>query len=277
MKKTLFAVLALISANVFSQSYMILNNGVTLTIDKAGFVYDFGHFYLPYKVNAGGGQFFFESKKLITVDSLGFLYEKSLRIETIRGKGINYFVDEDYNLVTIDSQGFFYQFESKDKIFKKIIAYGGKFFLVKPEENKQKIDLYIINDKGNYFKVDVAGLNPVDIVEFGGTYFKTKSGMTYTISKDGFVYSKPELNIGSFAQVGGNFFIDSNGILYTISESGVLNIPSLPVQLNLTNLKKFGSNYMIDNDGHIFIVTNEGQVFERKLTHDLKNVKVLSI
>jgi hypothetical protein len=277
MKKTLFAVLTLISSHVFSQSYLILTNGVTLTTDKAGFIYDFGHFHLPYKVNAGGGQYFFDSKKLITVDSMGFLYEKSLKIDSLRGKGINYFVDEDDKLITIDSQGFFYQFESKDKIFKKIIGYGGNFFLVKPEDNKTKVDLYTVNEKGNYFKTEVTGLNPNEITEFGGQYFQTKSNLTYTVSKEGFVYNKAGLNIGGIVQKGGNYFIDTFGILYTVSDSGFLMLPSLPVQLNLKTIKKMGANYMIDEDGRIFVVSSDGQVNERQTTHDLRNTKILSL
>jgi hypothetical protein len=277
MKKTLFAVLTFISSHVFSQSYLILNNGVTLTTDKAGFVYDFGHFFLPYKVTNNGGNFFFENRKLITIDSSGFLYEKSLRVDNLQAKGINYFVTEDYKLVTIDSQGFFYEFESKDKIFKKIIANGGSYFLVKSEVNKNDVDLYVINHKGNYLKVNVAGLDCTQIDEFGGNYFQTENNLIYSVSNEGFVYRKSEFNPGSILQKGGNFFIDSNKILYTISDNGMLNIPSLPLSFDISAVKKIGSNYLIDVTGRLFVVSGNGEVNERDTSHDFNNVKIISM
>ena len=34
----------------FSQSYLVLENGITITIDKAGYAYDFGHYTATNKV-----------------------------------------------------------------------------------------------------------------------------------------------------------------------------------------------------------------------------------
>jgi len=275
MKKFLLAGVALLSMNAFSQSYLILNNGVTLTTDKAGFVYDFGHFRVPYKVTLNGGQFHVEDKKLSTVDTAGFLYEKTLKVEKVKGKGLNYFINDDNKLVTVDAKGFYYELE--DKAFKKAQAFGGNFFLVKPDDKKAIVDLYTINDKGNYFKMTVAGLNPFDIVTLGGTFFQTRAGVTYTISKDGLVYPKAEQKVGAVKKAGGNFFVDAAGLLFTVSEEGFLMLPVLPANIKVADIQKVGSNYMIDSEGRMFVVDKVGNISERTMNHDLRTAKILSI
>lgn len=276
MKKTLALGLTLISLNVFSQSYLILNNGVTLTTDTSGHVYDFGHFRLPYKVTVNGGQFLVEDKKLSTVDSAGFLYLKTLKVEKVKGKGLNFFIKDDNHLVTVDSKGFAFEYDKEDKIFKRATGFGGNFFTVKPDDKKPVVDLYTVNDKGNYFKLAVTGLNPADISFFGGKYFQTKTGVTYTVSKDGFVYAKPELKAGAVKKAGGNFFVDSANLLFTVSDEGFLMLPVLPATIKVSDVQTVGANYMIDSEGRMFIVDKSGNLFERSLDHDLKNTKISS-
>jgi hypothetical protein len=278
MKKILIAGAALLSMNAFAQSYLVLNNGITLTTDKAGFVYDFGHFRAPYKVTLNGGQFMVEDKKLSTVDTAGFLYEKTMKVEkAVRGKGLNFFIKDDNHLVTVDSKGFFYEYDKEDKIFKKAVAFGGNFFLVKPDDKKAIVDLYTVNDKGNYFKITVAGLNPFDIISIGGTFFQTRDGKTYTVSKDGFVYPKTEVKVGAVKKAGGNFFIDDKGLLFTVSEEGFLMLPVLPANIKVSDIQKIGANYMIDSEGRIFTVDKVGNMAERTINHDLTSAKILSI
>lgn len=275
MKKFLAAGLLLTSINVFSQSYLILNNGVTLTTDKNGFVYDLGSFYLPYKVSINGGQFFVEDKNLVTVDESGLLYEKGFKVKKINGKGLNYLFNDDDDLITIDSKGFFYEF--KEKIFKKVTAFGGNFFLIKPENRRPDVDLYTVNSKGNYFKITIPELNPADINYVGGTYFQTSNGSTFTVSKDGFVFLKKQFKVGVIVKAGGNFFIDSAGMIFTVSDEGFLLLPTLPANFKVNQIQKVGANYMIDSSGRLFIVTKSGTIFERSVSHDLKNTKILSI
>lgn len=276
MKKFLAMAATLLSMNSFAQSYLILNNGVTLTTDKAGFIYDFGHFRVPYKVTLAGGQFHVEDKKLSTVDTAGFLYEKTMKVDkAVKGKGLNYFINDDSKLVTVDTKGFFYELE--DKAFKKAQAFGGNFFLVKPDDKKAIVDLYTVNEKGNYFKMNVAGLNPFDIVTLGGSFFQTRAGVTYTVSKDGFVYPKTELKVGAIKKAGGNFFVDDKGLLFTVSEEGFLMLPVLPANIKVADIQKVGANYMIDSEGRIFIVDKVGNMVERTINHDLRNAKILSI
>lgn len=277
MKKIITLGLMLSSLNAFSQSYLILNNGVTLTTDKAGFVYDFNHFRIPYKVTINGGQFHVEDKKLSTVDTAGFLYEKDLKVEKVKGKGLNFLINDDNHLVTIDEKGFYYEYDKDDKIFKKAIAFGGNYFLVKENSRKPKVDLYTINSKGNYFKIDVAGLNPADIKTVGGTFFQTKNGVVYTVSKDGFVYAKPEVKVASIVKSGGNYLIDSTNKIFTVTDDGFLMLPVLPLNIKVTDIQKLGANYMIDSEGRIFVVDDKGNMHERTIAHDLTNAKILSL
>lgn len=273
MKKLIAAGLMLASMSTFAQSYLILNNGVTLTTDKAGFVYDFGHFHLPYKVNHAGGQFLIEDNKLLTVDVSGFLYEKGKKVEKVRAKGSNFVITDDNKIITIDSKGFFYEFE--DKAMKKVTSFGGNFFLVKPDDKKLNVDLYTINDKGNYFKIAVEGLNPADITVMGGSFFQTKSGVVFTISKDGFVFSKKDQAVGTIVKSGGNFFIDSTGKLFTVSDAGFLMLPVLPANIKVADVQKLGANFMLDSEGRIFTVDATGAMFERTVNHDLRNTRIL--
>jgi hypothetical protein len=278
MKKFLAVGLTVLSMNVFSQSYLILNNGVTLTLDKAAFAYDFGHFIAPYKVNFNGGTFLAEDDKLITIDESGFLYRKDESFKKIKAKGTNYFISDNGNLYTLDSKGFYYKFDKdKDAGIKKAAQFGGNFFTSNTDDKKKIVDLFTVNSKGNYFKMAVQGLNAADISSFGGNYFMAK-GVVYTVSKDGFVYPKPEVKTAALKKAGGNFFIDTANVLYTVSEDGFLLVPTIPANLKIDTVTKLGANYIIDQDGKLFGIDSKGLVFEREMkAHDLRNVKILSM
>jgi hypothetical protein len=278
MKKILALGSLLLAFNSYSQSYLILNNGVTLTTDKAAFVYDFANFILPYKVTLTGGQFFAEEGKLVSTDDKGFLYRKDEKApEKIKGKGNNYLLSDKGTLYTFDANGFFYKFD-KEAATKKTVGYGGNFFTVKLDDKKPIVDLYTTTAKGNYFKIDVVGLNPADITVFGGRYFQTNKGVTYTVTKDGFVFPKAEVKTAAIKKMGGNYFIDTNNALYTISEEGFLFLPTLPMTLKVASISKLGTNYFIDQDGKLFGVDSTGAVVERTITaHDIKEAKILSM
>lgn len=275
MKKFIALGLLLGSIGASAQSYLVLNNGVMLTTDKAGFVYDFGHFVVPYEVKVNGGQFLVEKKNLITVDENGYKYDKDQKIEKIKGKGSNYVLTDKNELVTVAANGFFYKFD-KDDALKRVEKFGGSFFLAKDEKKKNTL-LYTVNSNGNYFNISLPELNPADISVLGGSYFITSRGDTFTVSKDGFVFKK-DLRVVAPKKLGGNFVIDSAGKLFTVSETGILANPVVPATLNLNNVVKIGANYMLDNDGKLFVVDKNGNVFERSVnSHDLRNVKVISL
>jgi hypothetical protein len=278
MKKILALGSLILALNGYAQSYMILGNGVTLTTDKAAYIYDFGHFILPYKVTLTGGQFLAEEGKLISIDDAGFLYRKDEKAPTkLKGKGNNYIVADNGTLYTFDATGFFYKFD-KDAATKKAVGFGGNFFTVKPEEKKTIVDLYTLNSKGNYFKTVVEGLNPSEISTFGGTFFQTTKGIVYTISKDGFVFSKADTKVAAIKKIGGNFFIDANNAIYTVSAEGFLMLPALPMNLKIATITKLGQNYFLDQEGKLFVVDSAGAIYQREMSaHELKDAKILSI
>lgn len=277
MKKFLALGLTLVSMNVFSQSYLILNNGITLTTDKAGFVYDFSNFVLPYKVNVNGGRFFVQEEKLVTINDQGFIFRPDFKVKKVKGKGNNYLLDDKEGLVTINSQGLYASYD-KDSAVKKIASYGGNFFTVTVDAKKKLIDLYTVDSKGGYFKPTIAGLNPAEINQIGGNYFTTEKGVTYTVSSEGFVYPKTDLVAGIITKKGGNFFVNSVGSFFTVSEEGYLLLAVLPKNLNVASIVKVGANYAIDTEGRIFVVDSKGVITERSISeHDLREAKILSI
>lgn len=267
----------MLALNSYSQSYLVLNNGITLTTDNAGFIYDFGHFIPPYKVTLSGGQFFAEEEKLLSVDTKGFLYRKDEKApKKLKGKGLNYLLSDNGIMTTFDASGFMYKFD-KDANLKKAVGFGGNFFTVKIDD-KKSMDLYTVNNKGNYFKMVIDGLNPAEILNFGGSYFVTSKKVIYTVNKDGFVFAKPEVKTAGIKKFGGNFFVDANNMIYTISEEGFLMLPSLPEKLVVANIMKAGSNYFLDKDGNLFAVDQTGAIYERIVKdHDLKTTNILSM
>lgn len=277
MKKLLALAAFSFSLSSFAQSYMILGSGVVLTVDKQGQVFDLSHFVLPYKVTLTGGQFLAEDERYITIDEKGFLYRKDEKTpKNILGKGLNYVLTEKGRLTTIDDAGFFYEYD-KESLFKKARSFGGNFFLVDADEKKALVDLYTINAKGNFFKMNVAGLNPAMITTVGGRYFQTRDGIVSTISKEGFVFAKNEMKIAAIKKMGGNFFIDANNLIYTISDQGLLLLPAIPSDLEISTVTKLGNNYFIDSKGKLYTVDHQGLIIERQIkAHDLNDVKILA-
>lgn len=271
MKKFLLAGLMLASMNVFSQSYLVLSNGVTLTTDAAGFVYDFGHFHLPYKTTIVGGQFLVDGHKLYTVDSAGFMYEKDTRFDRVRGLGLNYFIDVRNTLFTVDKNGFVYSYN--DSLFRRAHKFGGNFFLANTADNRFT-NVYTVNSTGNYTMAITPNLNPSLIVTFGGNFFHTKAGVVYTVSKDGFVFPKTDIKVPVIKKWGGNYFIEGKGKLYTVTEEGILLEAILPPNLKVTNILSTGANYIVDKQGRYYAVDKAGAITELAVKHDLRKIKV---
>lgn len=276
MKKLLLAGLLAFSFSAFSQSYIILSNGVLLTTDKAGYVYDLVQYVSPYKIKINGGNYLVNDERLFTVSSEGFYFEKDLKVKKIRGKGLNYLLDDKGDLISIAADGTFVKYDDSGKELKKAHRFGGNFFLVLADKKKNIVDLYSVNNKAAYFKLNVKGLNPADISVLGGSYFMA-NGIMYTVSAEGFISEKSMFQIPALRQMGGNFFIDSAQKIWTVSDSGTLANPALPLSFKLSNIEKYGSNYMIDNDGVIYTIDSNGNMNARKMEfHDVRNAKVLS-
>ncbi|MFP5386428.1 MAG: hypothetical protein ACLGHN_10140 [Bacteriovoracia bacterium] len=278
MKKLLLATLAALSFNAFSQSYLIMDNGIVLTTDSAGFSYDFGHYAFPQKVTLKGGQYFVEEGNILaTIDENGLLFRKyELIPETILGKGINYFLSDEGFLYAIDKKG--YVKVSESELYKNATKFGGNYFTVTPDPEKKEFDLYVVTSEGQVVKADVPSLKTQEIISYGGNYFMTNRGIVFTVSNDGSVIPMDHMRVGIITKKGGNFFTDSSGYFYTVSATGELNMPPLPVNMRVGTVLKLGSNYFIDQAGKFFVVDKDGQVFERIMRdHDFRLAKVISL
>jgi hypothetical protein len=272
MFKLILAAVLLSSFSAFSQSYFVLENGVTLSTDSAGFVYDFAHITPINRVTIKGGQYLVEDTNVIvTVDDKGVLYRKyEILPEAVKGKGVNYFIGENGFIYTIDSQGLVNVVENDEKM-KLASHFGGTYFVVNSEE------LYTVRADGTYGAVAVEGLKPADIISFGGNYFMTNRGKLFTVSADGQVFAQTQNRIGILVKKGGNYFVDTMGAMYTVARDGSLKIPGLPISLRIPAMSKLGSNYFMDATGKLFTVDAEGNIFERWINYDLKTTRIISL
>jgi hypothetical protein len=278
MKSFLMAALATFSLNAFSQSFLIMDNGITITTDSSGYAYDFGHYAFPQKVVLKGGQYFVEEGGILaTIDENGLLFRKyELIPEKILGKGMNYFLSEEGFLYIIDSKGYVHVTESE--LYKSAMNFGGNYFTVAANEEKTEVDFYIITSEGHAVKTELPSLKTKDIISYGGRYFMNNRGIVFTMASDGKVVARDEMRVGILDKKGGNYFTDSSGYFYTVSESGELLMPALPISLKVGTIKRLGTNYFIDQSGNFYVVDKHGQVFERiMLDHDFRLVKVISL
>jgi hypothetical protein len=277
MKNLLLLIIATLSMNAFSQSYVVMDNGITLTTDTSGFAYDFGHYAFPQKIILKGGQYFVEEGGILaTIDENGLLYRKyELIPEEIKGKGINYFMSDEGFLYTIDKKGVVKVTESE--MYKNTVNFGGNYFTV-ANADKTLTELYVVTGEGLVVKPEVPSLKMKDVVSFGGTYLMNNRGIVFTIAANGTVTPKDEMRVGVLTKKGGNYFTDSSGLFFTVSEAGDLLMPALPVNMKIPTIQRLGSNYFIDQSGKFFLVDKNGQVFERVFRdHDFRLAKVISL
>jgi hypothetical protein len=278
MKKLLLALLATLSLNAFAQSYVVMDNGIVITTDTAGFGYDFGHYAFPQKITLKGGQYFVEEGGIIaTIDENGLLYRKyELIPEKIKGKGMNYFISEEGFIYTIDKKGAVKVTESE--LYKKAVNFGGNYFTVAIDAEKSLIDLYTISTDGVVAKAEVPSLKVKDIVSYGGNYFMNNRGIVFTVAATGAVTPKDDVRVGLLTKKGGNYFTDSSGFFFTVSDKGDLQMPGIPLSLKIGSILKMGSNYFIDQTGKFFVVDKNGMVYEKTLRdQDFKLAKIISL
>jgi len=255
-----------------------MDNGIVVTTDASGFIYDFGHYAYPQRITLKGGQYFVEDGNILaTVDENGLLYRKYELIPAkIRGKGVNYFLSDEGVITTIDRQGSVRTSESE--IYKNALNYGGNYFTVSTDEEKTEVEIYVVTELGEVQKADISRFKVKEIVSFGGNYFMSNRGVLHTVSSSGVVAGKEVMRVGLLYKKGGNYFVDSSNILYTVSANGELVVPALPASLRVSSILKLGSNYFIDQAGRLFVVSKDGAVFERVIRdHDFGLAKVISL
>lgn len=278
MKFFLILISLILGPQAFSQSFLIMDNGIILTTDRAGFAYDFGHYAYPQRISLKGGQYFVEEDNiLVTIDEYGYLYRKYESIpQNILGKGINYFISSDGLLYSIDAQGKLKVSEIQE--FKAAKNFGGTFFTVQPKETEELFDLYSVSRNGKIQKYDLGPFKKKEIVSFGGNYFMNQRGFVFTISSQGDITQQENVNVGLIVKKGGNYFIDSSNFFYSVTETGELKLPDLPLNLRVSSILKFGTNYFIDQSGKFYTVDKDGNVAEKIMAdHDFKQARIISL
>ena len=279
MKKFMLLALSFYSTLSFSQSMLVMNNGKIITIDQAGLAYDLGNFHLPYEIKYMGGRFFIDKdRKVHTVDRNGNYFNKNESDKVpsdIEVMGENYFISKRGTLYTIDDNGFFYEV-SKEREYRNVTAKGGNFFVAeKKDDGKKFLALFTVNASGQVSEVKQDGLNVGAINYAGGNYFTTGTGELFTVSSDGFVYSKKDLGKFNGWQMkrGHNYFTFQSKI-FTVADSGVL-IDAGPALL-LGDIKTFGTNLFISTGNTVFSVSDTGSLQRVNLKVEVSNISTMS-
>jgi len=280
MKILLMALALLASSYTYSQSMLVLKTGKVLTIDEQGMLFDLGNFILPYQVKQMGGRYLIDdNRKLRTVDRNGLMYSKESEDKApvnIEYFGENYFISKFGRLYTMDDQGFLYAGEEKEREFRNIKIHGGSFFIAeKKVESKKSLALFVVTNLGSVIEVKVPGLNLSQVSFTGGQYFTTSRGELYTVSNDGFVYSKQSMGkfYGQRLKRGGNYFIALDG-LYSVSQSGLLmNVAS---SADLGMISHLGVNFFMTRDGRFFTISSTGNIRKSFITFKNSDISLFS-
>lgn len=279
MKKLLVAFAILTSSVAFGQSMLIMKSGKVLTIDEQGMVYDLGNFILPYQIKQMGGRYLIdEDRKLRTVDRNGLMYAKDKEEKApvnVEYYGDNYFISKFGKMFAFDEQGYLFKGERESE-FRNVKKHGGNFVVAEKRDGIKKVSaLYIVNNLGQTVELTVPGLNLEHINHAGGNYFTTTKGELYTVSADGFVFSK--LAMGKFngweLKKGGNYFFAHNS-LYSVSQAGLLM--SIASAADFGAIKHFGTNFFLTQDGRLFTISSTGTIRNIPIDYKLSDISVFS-
>ncbi len=263
-------------SGAFAQSYLIRPNGVVLTIDAKGFMYNLNQFILPYMVTTKGGQFYINDKRQITtIDEDGFFYRIDKKeFEAPRKvdfSGANYFSDKD-SVWTIDRKGVMYQ-EKEIKDLGRVEKTGGRFFTVKPRRGDGL--LYTISDFGKVERMIVDGLNPNDVAATGGCWFTTTNGDLYTLDSTGLVsrYGGSLFPRGTkITKAGGNYLFTNRGLI-TINAKGEVSL----VAFGTAQPQSMGYNYFTVSDNSLYVVDHLGAVWKNEAFGNLGSLGMTSL
>lgn len=279
MRLLILAMALIYSSIAFSQSIIVLKTGKVLTLDEQGMIYDLNNFLLPYEIKNVGGRYIIDDKrKLRTVDRNGLFYSKEKEDKVavnIEHFGDNYFISKFGTVHTIDEQGFVFKAE-KEREFRHVKAAGGNFIVAeKKVESKKSLALFVVTNLGKILEVSSDELNGHTINYIGGQYFTTTNGELFTISTDGFLYSKKTMGIfnGWELKRGGNYFFNK-GSLYTISQAGVLM--SAGSVTDRGQIKYYGKNFFITVTDQLYTISASGSVRHTPFDYKASDISYFS-
>ncbi|MBA2404955.1 MAG: hypothetical protein H0V66_09310 [Bdellovibrionales bacterium] len=279
MKRLLLALTILTSSVAFGQSMIVMKTGKVLTIDEQGMLYDLSNFLLPYQIKQMGGRYLIdEDRKLRTIDRNGLMYSKEKEDKVpvnIEYYGENYFISKFGKMFTFDEQGFLFEAE-KEREFRNVVHKGGNFVIAeKRVEMKKVLALYVVTNLGKIVEVTVPGLNLEYVNYVGGQYFTTTKGVIYTVSGDGFVFSKADMGKFNGWQLkkGGNYFIVQDSV-YSVAQNGILM--SVASATDIGAIKHFGTNFFITQSGRLFTISASGAIRNIPLDYKLSDISQFS-
>ena len=258
----LAALFCVITQTVFAQSYVILQNGVLLSVDESGLIYDFSQFVKTYEITAKGKNYIVTKDNNLTVISKeGFVYKKGDKLapKKIKANGGVWLLGTKGELSIITKEGFVFTYDKEDRLNKLDVALsGGNFLILKGKKPEETIITTINETKGLYtvftandLKSIKLDLNKVTVV--GGNYFVSAEGVLFTVSADGLISSKESMgNFKGLKNKGGNFLVESNGTIRTVLSNGYLVIPYLPSTMG--TVKATGYNYFVDSNDELITV-----------------------
>lgn len=280
MKRLFFAALMFGSVAGQAQSMLVMKTGKIYTFDDQGMIYDLGNFLLPYKIKEIRGRYIIDDKrKLRTIDRNGYLYNKEKEDKVpsnLEHFGENYFINKYGKIFTIDDQGYVFEAEKGEREFKKIEKLGGTFFVgEKKVEGDKKLAFFAITAGGRILEVTIPGLNLGHINFEGGNYFTTSRGELFSVSADGYVFSKKDLGTfnGWEMKKGGNYFIFRNSV-YTVAQSGI--VMSVADAGDIGHIEVFGTNFFITRTGALYTVSANGTLRKVPFNENLSTVSHFS-
>lgn len=273
--QTLVLGLSLVAGAAEAQSYLVKSNGMVLNIDLQGQVHDRTHFILPYQIRASGGQFYVDqNRQLTTVDEGGFFYRHDRRSlqapRDILYTGHNYFVAKDGTPWTFDQQGTPY-IGTKDNTLKVPLLKGGNWFTI-AGYRREPPRLFVVSERGALNAVGpLEGLDLTKIKDVGGNWFTLQDGTVYTISAEGYVYSKRDVfpRIPAPELKGGNFFIVNNRVVTIAADGLVADKGNLST---FGRVARVGYNYFVTQDAKLITINERGELANRTGRLDLSSI-----
>jgi hypothetical protein len=255
----------LLSISAYSQSYLVQNNGVLLSINETGSVFDLNQFVKTYEIIFKGKSFLINKEKNLTVITKdGFVINKGDKLIPAKTKitGGSFILSDKNEISIVRNDGMVFTYDKIEEIKKlEAIHAGGNFLVLQGKKSQETMILTIDTENGFYtllnkstldsLKIDIAKIKTI-----GGNYFITNDGVVYTVSSTGIVSSKESMGLVlKTTKVGGNFFVDSENVLRVVMSNGYLLIPYIPSAMG--KVKSVGYNYFTNDQDELFTVVDK--------------------
>jgi hypothetical protein len=237
---SLLAVLFALAGSIttHAQSHLLKLDGVLLSVDASGFIYDLGNRVDPAQVKARGKNWLAEkSGALITIDSAGLVNRRTdVRVpRTLRAHGGTWFLGERGELSVVTASGAVVTTQEPTLREGDIAPRGGNFFVWRPRRGGAPV-LYTFNSAtGESYHSDAEYVRRlgIDMSSFkgnGNNWLVDGRGILHVVTRIGAVM--PRRDLGTFFGLstrGGNYFVDATGATQVVMDNGSVHMPYLPL------------------------------------------------